>query len=96
MSSTHVGHVAVGIDRLARLALNGRVELASVPDAGSISTLFSDVERQVNDARGQLTEFAAIEEAAHDLRRAAGHEAMHAAERLHESARVLAAGSSRS
>ena len=86
----HVGHVSVGIDRLARLALNGRVELASVPDAGSISTLFSDVERQVGDARQRLTEFATIEEVARDLERAAGHDAMHAAARLRESASTLA------
>ncbi len=87
----HVSSVAGGIDRLARLALNGRVELASVPDAGSISTLFSDVERQVNDARTQLTEFETIEQTARDLERAAGHDAMNAAERLHETAMAVAA-----
>jgi PAS domain S-box-containing protein len=87
----HVGHVGVGIDRLARLSLNGRVELASVPDAGSISTLFSDVERQVGDARQRLAEFATIEEVARDLERAAGHDAMHAAATLHDSAATLAA-----
>ena len=89
----HVGHVGVGIDRLARLSLNGRVELASVPDAGSISTLFSDVERQVGDARQRLAEFATIEEVARDLERAAGHDAMHAAANLHDSAATLAAPS---
>ncbi len=86
----HVGHVGVGIDRLARLALNGRVELASVPDAGSISTLFSDVERQVIEARARLGEFSVIEDAAHDLDRAAGSEAMHVAGSLHDIALALA------
>ena len=86
----HVEHVGVGIDRLARLALNGRVELASVPDAGSISTLFSDVERQVNEARARLGEFSVIEDAAHDLDRAAGSEAMHVAGSLHDIALALA------
>ena len=89
----HVDQVAVGISRLARLALNGRVELASVPNAGSISTLFSDVERQVNEARQRLTEFATIGEAAHDLHAAASHDAMHVAARLHDSAEALAASS---
>ncbi len=51
---SYVTQVGSGISRLARLSLNGRVELASVPDAGSISTLFSDVERQVGDARARL------------------------------------------
>ncbi len=88
----HVDEVAVGISRLSRLSLNGRVELASVPNAGSISTLFSDVESQVHDARGRLAEFTTIQQAAHDLQAAAGHEAMHAAARLHESAAELAAG----
>jgi len=87
----HVGRVGVGVDRLARLSLNGRVELASVPNAGSISTLFSDVERQVVEARGRLHEFATIEDAAHDLQRAAGHDALHAAARLHDSAATLTA-----
>ena len=86
----HVGHVGQGVDRLARLALNGRVELASVPDAGSISTLFSDVERQVNDARTRLGEFSVIEDAARDLDRAAGNDAMHVAGSLHDIALTLA------
>jgi PAS domain S-box-containing protein len=87
----HVGYVGRGIDRLGRLALNGRIELATVPDAGSISTLFSDVERQVGDARGRLAEFVTVEEAARDLERAAAHDAMHAAARLRSSAATLAA-----
>ena len=87
----HVARVAVGIERLARLALNGRVELASVPDAGSISTLFSDVERQVNDARARLSEFSGIKDAAHDLERAAGDDAMHVAGTIHELALTFAA-----
>ncbi len=86
--STQVG---AGISRLARLSLNGRVELASVPDAGSISTLFSDVERQVSDARARLREFATIGQAAQDLEAVARDDAMHAAARLHEGALSLAA-----
>jgi PAS domain S-box-containing protein len=85
----HTEHVRTGIDRLARLSLHGRVELASVPDAGSISTLFSDVESQVIDARSRLAEFADIQQAAYQLQRAANHDAMHAAERLRESAHTL-------
>lgn len=85
----HVGDVASGIDRLARLALNGRVELASVPDAGSISTLFSDVEKQVSDAKARLREFEAIREAARDLEDAAGNDAMSAALRLRDHAQQL-------
>ncbi len=85
----HVDNVRVGIDRLARLALNGRIELASVPSAGSISTLFSDVESQVGDARDRLAEFGKIEQAARDLARAAGNDAMHDAERLCKSAGTL-------
>ncbi len=86
----HVDHIATGVNRLARLALNGRIELASVPDAGSIGTLFSDVERQVIDARERLGQFAAIQQAAHDLRAAAQHDAMHAANRMHIDATKLA------
>jgi aerotaxis receptor len=85
----HTEHVRTGLDRLACLSLNGRVELASVPDAGSISTLFSDVESQVMDARTRLAEFAAIQQAANELERAASHDAMHAADRLLEIARKL-------
>jgi aerotaxis receptor len=85
----HTEHVRTGIDRLARLSLNGRVELASVPDAGSISTLFSDVESQVIDARSRLTEFAEIQQSASELQRAANHDAMHAAKRLRKSAQTL-------
>ena len=88
----HVDRVSTGVSRLARLALNGRVELAGVPDAGSIATLFSDVERQVLDARGRLAEFMSIEQAAHDLKLAAGDDAMHAAGLLHANAKALAAG----
>ena len=87
----HVEHVSGGVDRLARLSLNGRVELASVPNAGAISTLFSDVERQVVEARGRLNAFATIEDAAHDLQRAAGDDAIHAAAQLHHSATTLTA-----
>ena len=88
---SYVTQVGAGISRLARLSLNGRVELASVPDAGSISTLFSDVERQVSDARARLGEFATIDQAARDLQSVAHHEAVHAAVRLHEGALILAA-----
>ena len=88
---SYVTQVGTGISRLARLSLNGRVELASVPDAGSISTLFSDVERQVSDARARLGEFATIGQAARDLQTVAHHEAVHAAARLHEGAVSLAA-----
>ena len=88
---SYVTQVGLGISRLARLSLNGRVELASVPDAGLISTLFSDVERQVGDARARLSEFDAIGKAAQDLGGVARHEAVHAAERLHEGALILAA-----
>ncbi len=87
----HVDHIATGVSCLARLALNGRIELASVPDAGSIGTLFSDVERQVIDARDRLGQFAAIQLAAHDLRAAAHHDAMHTANRMHSDATKLAA-----
>jgi len=85
----HVGLVATGVDRLARLSLNGRVEVASVPDAEAIATLFLDVERQVGDARARLSEFATIEQAARDLERAASHDALHAAGQLHASAESL-------
>ena len=87
-----VGLVGAAIDRLARLSLNGRVELASVPDAGSIGTLFSDVERQVIEARTRLSEFSLIADAAADLEAAADHDAMHAAARLHERAASLTLG----
>jgi aerotaxis receptor len=92
----HVDLVATGVSRLASLALNGRIELASVPDAGSISTLFSDVERQVLDARSRLTEFASIEQVAGDLDKAAKHKAMHAAARLHANATALTRSPKRS
>ena len=85
----HVDHISTGVSRLARLALNGRVELASVPDAGSIGSLFSDVEQQVIDARARLREFATIQQAAGDLRAMAGHDAMHIASRLHTQASAL-------
>jgi hypothetical protein len=74
-----------------RATLNGRIELATVPAAGSISTLFSDVERQVRDARERLTEFGKIEQAARDLAHAADDDAMHAASRLYATARALTA-----
>ena len=86
----YISQVSAGISRLSRLSLNGRVELASVPDAGSISTLFTDVERQVSDARARLGEFATIGQAAHELQAVAGHEAMYAAARLHDGAVSLA------
>jgi hypothetical protein len=89
----HVGQIATGVNRLARLALTGRVELASVPDAGSIGSLFSDVESQVVDARARLGEFAAIARAAGDLRAAAEHEAMHIASRLWADASAITAAS---
>ena len=92
----HVALVATGVSRLASLALNGRIELASVPDAGSIGTLFSDVERQVLDARGRLTEFASIEQVASDLDKAAKHEAINAAARLHANATALTLSPERS
>jgi cell fate (sporulation/competence/biofilm development) regulator YlbF (YheA/YmcA/DUF963 family) len=60
-----------------------------VPNAGSISTLFSDVESQVIDARSRLTEFAEIQQSASELQRAANHDAMHAAKRLRKSAQTL-------
>jgi hypothetical protein len=85
----HVEHVATGVSRLARLAINGRVELASVPNAGSISTLFSDVEHQVGDARERLAEFGVIGQAARDLEAAAGDDAMHAAAALRAGAANL-------
>lgn len=90
-----VEQVAVAISRLSRLSLNGRVEVADVPDAGSISRLFSDVERQVNEARRRLTEFGTIREAAHDLHIAAGDDAVHTVARLHDSAAALAAAPAR-
>jgi PAS domain S-box-containing protein len=86
----HVSSVGTGVDRLARLSLNGRVEVASVRDADSISTLFLDVERQVGDARSRLGEFGTIAQAASDLERAASHDALHAASRLHACAESLA------
>ncbi len=92
----HISEVSSGIDRLSRLALNGRIELASVPDAGSIRTLFSDVERQVEDARSRLTTFDSIEAAAGDLRHAAEHPATDAPVQLRASAETPAWWSSRS
>ena len=86
---SYVQQVGHGVSRLARLSLNGRVELASVPDTGSISTLFIDVERQVSEARARLGEFATIGQAAQDLRSVARHEAAHAAAQLHEGALTL-------
>ena len=86
----HVDSVSIGIERLSRLALNGRIELASVPDAGSIGTLFNDVELQVGDARDRLTAFDPVDAVAHDLQRAANHPAMHAPEQLHRAAETLA------
>ena len=50
----HVDQIAAGVRRLARLALNGRVELASVPDADAIASLFVEVQQQVVDARARL------------------------------------------
>ena len=88
----HVGEVSTGIDRLSRLALNGRIELASVPDAGSIRTLFSDVERQVEDARMRLTSFEAVAAAAKDLEQAARHPAMNAPAELRAGAEALRSG----
>ncbi len=88
----HVSEVSIGIDRLSRLALNGRIELASVPDAGSIRTLFSDVERQVEDARTRLTSFDAVAAAAKDLEQAARHRAMNAPAELRAGAEALKAG----
>lgn len=88
----HVEGVATGVDRLRRLALNGRIEVANVPEAGSISTLFSDVEDQVTDAKERLGEFRAIEQAARDLARAARDDAMHAAADLSASALTLRTG----
>ncbi len=85
----HIGDVSTGVDRLSRLALNGRIELASVPDAGSIRTLFSDVERQVQDARTRLTTFDSIEATAQDLKRAAEQPAMNASALLRTSAEML-------
>ena len=85
----HVSEVSTGIDRLSRLALNGRIELASVPDAGSIGTLFSDVERQVEDARTRLTSFQAVAAAAKDLEQAARHPAMNAPAELRAGAESL-------
>jgi PAS domain S-box-containing protein len=85
----HVDGVATGVDRLRRLALNGRIEVANVSEAGSISTLFSDVEDQVTDAKERLGEFRAIEQAARDLGRAARDDAMHAAAELSASAVTL-------
>lgn len=87
----HVRHVSGGIDRLARLSLNGRIELASVPDAGSISTLFLDVERQVVEARERLAGFALIEQAARDLGQAARHDAMNVPALVRDNAAALAA-----
>lgn len=85
----HISDVGVGIDRLSRLALNGRIELASVPDAGSIRTLFSDVERQVQDARARLTTFDTVEASADELKGAAQHPAMDAPARLNAHAANL-------
>jgi len=44
----------------------------------------------VGDARARLSEFATIEEAARDLESAANHDALNAADRLHECAEALA------
>ena len=92
----HVSDVSIGIDRLSRLALNGRIELASVPDAGSIGTLFSDVERQVEEARTRLTSFQAVAAAAEDLEQAARHPAMNAPAELRAGAESLGAAVARS
>jgi PAS domain S-box-containing protein len=85
----HVDGVATGVDRLRRLALNGRIEVANVSEAGSIRTLFSDVEHQVADAKARLGEFGAIKQAARDLGAAARHDAIHAADRLRAGAAAL-------
>jgi PAS domain S-box-containing protein len=85
----HVGRVGVGIDRLARLSLNGRIEVAGVDDAGSIKTLFADVECQVRDARCRLAGIDETQRAAHELKRAASHDAEHAASRMYSSAAGL-------
>lgn len=86
----HAQQISAGIGRLARLSLNGRIELATVPDAGTIGSLFSDVERQVIDARARLRQFDSIRQTAADLRAAAGDEAMHIAQALHAGAGRLA------
>jgi hypothetical protein len=85
----HVTKVRVGIERLARLSLNGRVEVATVPDAGSIRTLFSDVERQIVEARDRLSELALIKQASRDLELASRHQARNAADRLQRGAEAL-------
>ena len=81
-----VALVATGLNRLARLALNGRIELAAVPDAGAIGTLFLDVGRQVAEARERLAEFKSIQRTAAELTSASTHPAMSAPRQLHDRA----------
>jgi hypothetical protein len=86
----HLGRVATGLRRLARLSLNGRVELATIPDAGGIGTLFTDVERQVDEARQRLAEFDTVKRTASEISAAANHPAMRVPGELHERALTFA------
>lgn len=68
-----MGHVTT-IDRdlavLSTLEVNGRVEAARHPDARHVETLFKTISEQVRSARGQMTEFHAVDQ----LRRAQTHQ----------------------
>jgi PAS domain S-box-containing protein len=92
---THVDLVATGLSRLARLSLNGRVELATIPDAGAIGSLFTDVEHQVGEARERLTEFDTVKRTASEITAAANHPAMRVAGELHDRTLAFAGGGPR-
>ncbi len=82
----HVALIANGLRRLARLSLNGRVELANVPDADAIGALFTDIAQQVDQARDYLGAFDTIQRTSVELTTAANHPAIHEPVRLHERA----------
>ncbi|MGO9900107.1 MAG: PAS domain-containing protein [Solirubrobacteraceae bacterium] len=64
---THLGGVTVGVSGLSNalkvmsaLQTNGRIEAARIPDAGAVVLLFREIQEQIQTARAELTEFAAI------------------------------------
>jgi aerotaxis receptor len=64
---THLRGVVVGVSHLSNdlkvmsaLQTNGRIEAARLPDAGAVVLLFREIQEQIQTARAELTEFAAI------------------------------------
>lgn len=86
-----VRRVRSDVELLGRLALNGSIEVARVPEATGAGELFAEIRREVEHTRAELADMAAVGAIARDLRAAARSADEHDASALRRAAAELAA-----